>query len=309
MIAEKLNRGAGPGGLRHVALAHTEGCGSSGGESEILAMRTMAGYLAHPLVKKGLLLEHGCEKTHNDAMRNFLAEQNLDPNRFGWASIQMDGGIESVTAKVMDWFRDTGKEESPGEIQDVGLESVRIGLTSVGPVSNSVAEAFARLARAIAVESGTVVVAENSSLLASESVSQDLFGSTRIQATLAYGQRFLKSGFHIMETPTDHYVETLTGLGATGIEMIVAHVMDQLPQSHPMVPVLHIGTAGFFKAGILPPEELDLLLEDDSADCGRMTSRILELLTRVLSREYRPKLFACGNTDFQMTRGLLGVSM
>jgi len=27
------------------------------------------------------------------------------------------------------------------------------------------------------------------------------------------------------------------------------------------------------------------------------------------SREYTPKLFEAGNTDFQFTRGLLGVSM
>jgi hypothetical protein len=36
---------------------------------------------------------------------------------------------------------------------------------------------------------------------------------------------------------------------------------------------------------------------------------MLETLAAVGSREYVPKLFEAGNTDFQFTRGLLGVSM
>ena len=57
-IAEQLTQSRN-GFTRAVALPHTEGCGNSGGESERLFLRTMAGYLAHPLVKRALLLEHG----------------------------------------------------------------------------------------------------------------------------------------------------------------------------------------------------------------------------------------------------------
>src|SRR6185503_4226552 len=94
---------------RFVALPHTEGCGVSGGISEEIYLRTMAGYLAHPLVARALVLEHGCEKTHNDAMRNFIVDHGLDPASFGWASIQLDGGLEKVTDKVADFFRENLK--------------------------------------------------------------------------------------------------------------------------------------------------------------------------------------------------------
>jgi hypothetical protein len=36
---------------------------------------------------------------------------------------------------------------------------------------------------------------------------------------------------------------------------------------------------------------------------------MLDTVAAVASREYTPKLFEAGNTDFQFTRGLLGVSM
>ena len=39
------------------------------------------------------------------------------------------------------------------------------------------------------------------------------------------------------------------------------------------------------------------------------TEEILVTVAAVASREYTPKLFAANNTDFQFTRGLLGVSM
>src|SRR5690606_37258348 len=87
-----------------VALPHTEGCGNSAGPGELLFMRTLANYLAHPSVGKALLLEHGCEKTHNDAFRNLLGTLKIPAGQLGWASIQLDGGLENVTRKVMDWF-------------------------------------------------------------------------------------------------------------------------------------------------------------------------------------------------------------
>jgi hypothetical protein len=53
-------------------------------------------------------------------------------------------------------------------------------------------------------------------------------------------------------------------------------------------------------------EDLDVLLEGDSSG---WTDQMLKTVAAVASREYTPKLFDAGNTDFQFTRGLLGVSM
>jgi altronate dehydratase len=303
MIAGKLNRETADRGFRYVALAHTEGCGASGGDSELLYLRTMAGYLSHPFVSRGLLLEHGCEKTHNDAMRNFLEEQKIDINRFGCASVQLDGGIESVTRKVTEWFQ-TGREKHPQTIE-AGWEAVPLGLTSAGPVPDAMAEAFALVARAVVSLGGTVVVPQNCSLLASSAFTTELSLASDVRPTLSYGQSFSKAGLHIMETPTDHHVETLTGLGATGVQIMMAHVADRFLQGHPMIPLLQVT----HHASRITPDDLDLVLDADETTPARMADEILTLIARVAGREYTPKLFACGNTDFQMTRGLLGVSM
>ena len=91
-----------------VSLAHTEGCGASSGGSEALFLRTMSGYLTHPDTSHALLLEHGCEKTHNDYFRVHLETENMDTTAFGWASIQQDGGIEQSLANIEAWFESNG---------------------------------------------------------------------------------------------------------------------------------------------------------------------------------------------------------
>jgi altronate dehydratase len=309
MIADRLIREAASTGLRYVALAHTEGCGVSGGDSERLYLRTMAGYLAHPLVKKGLVLEHGCEKTHNDAMRNFLEQQSIDPGQFGWASIQMDGGIESVTAKVLGWFRMAHREAEPEAVCEVGLEALRLGLASNGPVPDPAAEALAALASLVVRAGGTIVVAQNSTLVLTSAFTRPLLNSAPAQPTLAYGQACRRPGFHVMETPTDHHVETLTGLGATGVDVILAHVSNRMLQGHPMVPLVQVGARGECSGTAEEADLMDLTLDAEPSEPGDKLDRMLERVLQVASRVYRPKAFASGNTDFQMTRGWLGVSL
>ena len=87
-------------GLRHgidrfVALAHSEGCGFGGGSTYDTLQRTFRGYATHPNVAAALLLEHGCEKVPNDAMRREFERAELPLDRFGWASVQLDGGHRS----------------------------------------------------------------------------------------------------------------------------------------------------------------------------------------------------------------------
>ena len=52
------------GGVRFVALPHTEGCGVS---DERIGAATLLGYLCSPLIGHALLLEHGCEKVTSHA--------------------------------------------------------------------------------------------------------------------------------------------------------------------------------------------------------------------------------------------------
>ena len=59
-------------------------------------------------------------------------------------------------------------------------------------------------------------------------------------ASLAFGRPADEVGFHIMESPTDNPVETFTGLGATGVELMLCHVGRNPLQGHPMLPLVQV---------------------------------------------------------------------
>ncbi len=297
-IAQKLNMlqlGHKQGIERFVALMHTEGCGvSSGGEQKYRP--TMLGYLNHPAVKYALLLEHGCEKTHNDYMRNAMQDSGLSAERFGWASIQMDGGIEAVTQKVENWFRE--KIQGSSQQQTVGFASLRLGLMSSSTLSPDITKAFAHLSSVIVSAGGSIVVPET--LLKKNLLLVDELDLPTISPSLAYGQRFSNSGFHIMETPTEDWLETLTGLGSTGIDLVLAYTNTHPQQTHPMIPVLQVTDK--LEVFTRYQSDLDLYLE------GNVSEQLFDLLKVTLNIEQQPKL-AFRNEGFQISRGLLGVSL
>ena len=275
---------------RFVALAHTEGCGVSSGRSEEIYMRTMMGHLTHPSVALGLLLEHGCEKTHNDHVRHEIENLNISADGYGWASVQLDGGIDAVIEKVQDWFANELTEKPTVPLVDAGLEHLCIAVTSTGEATEIVSQSLMKLTETITAAGGTVVVPANATFL-----TQPLAASL----TLAYGQKVEKNGFHIMETPTDQPTETMTGLGATGVELALAHIVGSPLQSHVMVPLIQISTDSTTLANY--SSDLDVAAVD--------IEEMLKMILEVASRRYIPKLHGMGNTNFQLTRGLLGVSM
>jgi altronate dehydratase len=262
------------------------------------------GHLASPSVRFGLLLEHGCEKTHNDYFRNRLKEAGVDPSRFGWASVQLDGGIDSVIARVENWFDKILRDAEALEYESAGSEALRLGLYAAGYVPDEAARSLAEITLATVNSGGTVVVPERAAVLSSPAYLEAVLGEHPVENTLAYGQATTKSGLHVMEAPTDHWVETATGLGATGVEVMLAHVAGNPLQAHRMIPLLQ-ATSDPETLG-KHAEDLDVLLEGDPSG---WTEDMLEAVAAVASREYTPKLFEAGNTDFQFTRGLLGVSM
>ncbi|MBI3967935.1 MAG: UxaA family hydrolase [Chloroflexi bacterium] len=306
-IADSLNQSDVAAGrvTRFVALPHTEGCGVSGGASEELYTRTLLGYLLHPSVRRALLLEHGCEKTHNDFLRDALRRRGIPTERFGWASIQLDGGIGPVTDRVADWFRAELAALPPLAPAPAGLASLRLGLSSVGALSPELIQTLADLTRAIASAGGTVVVPESASFLtAAGHWAAQVVGRVTLTPTLAYGQHLTRSGLHLMATPTEHWVETLTGLGAAGVELVLAVTADHPVQAHHLVPVAQAAELGSAAARF--PADLDLVLGDDLTT---WPARVLDLILRVAGRECRPRATQQRNADFQITRGLLGVSM
>ncbi|MCY3771876.1 MAG: UxaA family hydrolase [Gemmatimonadetes bacterium] len=305
MAAERLSEkgvGRGAGISRFVALVHTEGCGVSGGVSEEMYIRTMTSYLTHPMTAAALLLEHGCERTHNDFYRDQLVDRGIDPAGFGWASVQLDGGIENVIERVEAWFAETLRHCEAPVAGEAGVSGLRLGVATSGPVSDVVSEALSRLTLDVVNEGGTVVVPDNAALLLHPAFLSRLVDGAA-SPTLTYGESASVPGLHVMETQTTHWVETLTGLGAAGVELVVAGVGTHPLPGHPMIPVLQVG------ADDLPGpfhEDVDLVLTGGPA---KWREGVLDLIRNTAAGNHPPRAAVLGNTDFQVTRGLLGVSV
>jgi len=303
LITEQLNNDtklAGHGVRKFIALPHTEGCGVSGDDAIAILLRTMAGYVSHPVAARSLLLEHGCEKTHNDAMRVELQKSGINLNQFGWASIQLDGGIEAVSKRVRDWFTQQLPADTSMQRKPSSIANLRVALASIGTVPAESAQTFARITRHIVSHGGTIILASNSSLLQNTAFSQEL-GTTDLPFTQAYAQKQQKPGLHVMECPSDHWVETLTGLGATGAEIVLAFTADRVLQGHPLIPVLQVTNNANLSAN-----DIDLLLP--SSDAAVETKAIYSLLLNTAEGNYTVRAWQRQNTDFQVTRGLYGVS-
>lgn len=318
MATERLNTtglGRDLGLSRFVTLVHTEGCGL-GINGRDIAADTLMGYLQHPLVGRGLLLEHGCEKTHNDYFRQRLdvadSEREKSDGRFGWASVQLDGGIERTLNNVEEWFANCRQGFKGVEHIDAGLETLRLGITSDGPLTEGGASALARLCQWMVAGGATIVVPANASLLGHPAFCGPLFDVAPEEvpdANLANGQSPLAgSGFYLMDVPVDHWVESVTGLGATGVEIILSHVGEHPLQGHPMVPLLQVAS----DPGMMARYGGDI---DLGVDCGGAVDedegayQLLALVMETASRRHVPRVVELRNTDFQLTRGLLGVSL
>ena len=354
LIAEDLDAHPPPWSdvSRFVALVHTEGCGSNNAAG--LFLDTLAGHLAHRSVRHAVLLEHGCEQTHNDAVRRHLEARGLAADRFGWASVQLDGGIASVQAKVARQLeamaaargsearggnsteavpnraaagaRDADgtdcAECEPGSAniapQDtvsdsrharrrVGAVEARIALVANGPLPDAMGEVFGRLAAGLVAAGATVVVPDNGGLVHSDGFRNAVFPDGFVpDASLAFGRPADEAGFHIMEAPTENPVETFAGLGATGVDLMLCHIGCNPLQGHPMLPLVQV-TADPAVAERYGVDVDRVLVLDGSVDV--LAGELASLVTEVASCRYRPKLWSRGVTEFQLTRGRLGLSM
>jgi altronate dehydratase len=304
----ELEKWAGDAVTRMVALPHTEGCGSSGGASEETFARIMLGYLLHPNTRMALLLEHGCEKTHNDYFRSRLVEAGADPSRFGWASIQADGGLDAVGGKVKDWFSSFHLPAPAGQSGDLG--ALTIGLEARGPLSDQTAEALALIGQEIVGSGGSVVLSSRGALLAHDGFRTAAFGSAAsgsagaVGPTVAHGQRLAAPGWHVMRMPGTDWMETATGFGATGVQQVLAHVAGGTLSAQRFVPVVEFSNDPETVATY--GDDLDAVATGDAAEQARIG---LDTIAAVAGRRLVPKAVASGNIGFQITRGLLGTSM
>jgi len=306
LAAERLNAtdiGQDGGITRFVALPHTEGCGFTGETHYARLHRTYGGYAQHPSAALALFLEHGCEKIPNDVMRRQLTLAGADPSRFGWASVQLDGGIAKVLDRIEGWFTDRLRDIPAAERSAAPLSSLALGLVSEGAPASAAAAAFGDLARLVLDSGGTILIPEDDPLLEAGEFRSQTMGSQRLAATLAYGQISAKPGLHIVATETRHWVENLTGLGACGAQVILALVRDRARPGHPFIPVIQLAEA--VRETIATVDDVDGFLSDQPEE---NLSVALEWVVAAASGRRTPASLAQGHVDFQLTRGLLGVS-
>lgn len=306
LAADRLNEkqlGRDHGVTRFVALAHTEGCGFGGETMHQLLHRTYRGYVTHPNVAAALFLEHGCEKVPNDVMRRQLENAGVPLARFGWASVQLDGGIEKSLGKVEAWFAEKFAALPPAPSVPANLGALTLGLMTAAPVSGATFGALAVLAEHILGHGGSVLIPESDPLLANRGFTGALLGKTRPHATLAYGQPVTRPGLHVVASETEHWVENLTGLGGCGALLALTVVSDHARQGHPLLPVIQIAEPA--QRTCIAAEDIDLFLTDDPA--ANLTA-LETLLVAIAQRERLPAANAAGFVDFQLTRGELGVS-
>lgn len=307
LVAEHLNQRVQPGDgvTRYVALVHTEGCGSVNAED--LFLRTLLGHVRHPTTRRALMLEHGCEKTHNDAVRNYLTDVGHDSEDFGWASVQLDGGLGTVTEKVTGWFESALKDSGLPATQTSPIAALRIAFSAEGKVSETAAAVIGELARRLASAGAIVIIAENASMANQAAfTAAALAEDETIRPTLEYAGWPEQAGLHVMQTPTSDSLETVTGLGATGAQIILHYAGNATSPSHPMIPVLQMSA----ESSVVNRYggDLDASLNSD-ASIPSLVSQLEELIANTASRTYQPKLFGRGTAGFQLTRGLLGISL
>jgi altronate dehydratase len=306
LAVERLNAkqiGRTAGLSRFVTFTHTEGCGFGGQTMYELLQRTYRGYLRHPNIVAALLLEHGCEKVPNDIMRRQLDLAGMPLEQFGWASVQLDGGIEKALAKIEQWFAEKLAALPPVQTALVDLGALTVALLTAADVDPTTASTFARVAHTIISAGGTVLIAETDPLLANRDFLAPLLGDASPHATLAYGEPATQPGLHIVASETDHWVENLTGFGGCGAHLALTLVHGHAQQGHPLFPVLQAAEAS--QRGAVPADDIDVFL---SGNIESNYNTLLRLITATAQREYTPVANAQGFVDFQLTRGELGLT-
>lgn len=284
---------------RFATLIHTEGCGVAFASTREIYAETMVGHALHPLVGDCLFLEHGCEKAHNNYVQSLVRERGRSMADFGWASVQLDGGIDKVLAKISDYFAQPKARPTVRANQ----RHVAVAFLSEANVAlpEALAASVAAIMQSVVAAGGTAVLPSGSNLASAPALLAALGLTAEPKPSLAYGQMVDEPGFHLMEVPTPHWTETVTGLAATGVDLIVGLTSTPRP-GHPFVPLILVN----HETNADPlHRHLDLTLPGDPAVWAE---QILATMAAVLSGQQPPCTVLDNHIDFQLTRGWLGIS-
>ncbi len=211
--------------------------------------------------------------------------------------MQLDGGIDRAIDRIAQWFAAAPGVAAPATPTPAGLEALALGVVTEGKPAAGASEAFAWVTRRILLAGGSVLLPEGDPLLAHPAFTTRVLGSTTPRATLAYGQPISRPGLHLVATETDHWVENVTGLAGCGVHAVLGLAGVTAQPGHPLVPVIQ-----FAQAEVTP--DVDGALSGNSvADATAMLERVIATI-----RGQATAAATQGVEDFQLTRGLLGVS-
>lgn len=303
--AERMNAGMlgrEHGLARFAAPVHTEGCGYGGSTMHELLLRTYRGYATHPNVDAALFLEHGCEKIPNDVMRRHLESASISTDRFGWASVQLDGGIDRALLKIEDWFKNRRLNHRQSEVQLRDIGSLSVAIQTVEGLLPACYESIALLMLGAVEKGGTVLIADSDPLWTGAPCLRRIFGRP-IEPSLLYGEANSRAGLHVVRTETTDWSENLTGLCAGGAHLVVSAVSIHLREGHPLIPVLQFEGSGASLACASMHSD-GMLTGDAMHDLTLIADRI----SAITAGTYSAVSDSLGLTHFQLTRGLLGIS-
>ncbi|WP_051297789.1 UxaA family hydrolase [Brevibacterium album] len=312
--------GASGSGLSVVALSHTEGCGVSSGSAEEIFRDTLLGYATHPLTAHAVFLEHGCEKTHNDFFRRSLAGRGIDAGGFDWASIQGEGGIASVTEHVLSALAAAqaareaaraGADSVAGASAAVSRPAPLVGVSTSAKNAGRTASLVAALVRTL-LDGGTgVLIAAADPVLGEDGFLRPLGLDARPEPTLAHAAQVRIPGLHLMDDSSSDWLETATGLGASGASVLLVFADEHPRQPHRFLPTVQVGTAGR-SAG------MDVLLGGPDAGegpaatdagTGRTLETVLAAVAGAAAGDFVQATPPRANVGFQVSRGRFGVSL
>jgi len=307
MVASQIARGVKGTNRRCVAIAHTEGCGT--GQTVIgnydgkrIQDRVMVGTLSYPGLQKRILLEHGCEKTHNDYMKTILDEASIDISNLDFLSIQLDGGQEAVRTRIHELI--SGHDATPISTESVDVSNLKLAIVidvyDDAPTYNQIATMIDTVVR----NGGTIVLPSNSEILSQPELLTILAEPAR--STIDYGQCIgvsvseefgtQKAGLHVMDVPSRvHYNEVITGLASSGVQAILVFSNYAYP-GHPLVPTLMVSR--------LDSKDFDVRYDRNSD----LLKQVCEQLSRITKKETSVRAWDNENTAVMLTRGYVGFS-
>ena len=171
---------------------------------------------------------------------------------------------------------------------------IRIGLLSEDGVDEETAVFTTKLIQQILAIQGQVVLCANDALFEDDRFIEKMGLNSGIP-NLHFAEQPSDSGLFIMDRPSTHWVETLTGLGATGVDLMIGLVKRPLP-GHPFLPLLQSHTHQTNLDFPTQPSVENLTL------VGQLLQNTMDGVYTAVADQYQ-------NQAFQITRGRLGISL